>query len=61
MREFLKDVTPALPSATVNSLHELTKIAEAAMYSTLQPDENIVLRAEQLADVIIKELDSTIT
>lgn len=61
LREFLKDVTPALPSATVNSLHELTKIAEAAIYSTLQPDENIVLRAEQLADVIIKELDSTIT
>lgn len=55
LREFLKMVTPLLPTAST-PFAELTTIAEVALYSVRKLDESIAARAEQLAATIKEEL-----
>jgi hypothetical protein len=55
LREFLKKVS--LPSATATErFAELTAIAESSLYSAFDPHQEIVARAEELADTIREEL-----
>ncbi|MFQ5996059.1 MAG: hypothetical protein ACE5KP_00330, partial [Dehalococcoidales bacterium] len=57
LREFLKIVTPRLPTVS-QPFTELTMIAEIALYSAHRLDEDIATRAEQLAATIKEELHS---
>ena len=57
LREFLNAATPRLPAA-VKSFTELTLMAETALYSVQELDENTTTRAEQLAGTIKEELHS---
>ena len=57
LREFLKAVTPRLPSA-IKSFTELTTIGEIALYSAHRLNENTAARAELLAGIIKEELHS---
>lgn len=60
LREFLKTTTPWLPTA-IKPFSELTTIAEVALYSAHRLDEDIAIRAEQLATTVKEELHSEAT
>jgi hypothetical protein len=51
LREFLKEVTPKLSSAT-EAFAELTNLAERVLYSPYTPEKDEALRAEQLASQV---------
>jgi len=55
LREFLNTATPLLP-VIIKPFNELTTMAEIALYSIHEPDEDTALRAEQLVTIIKKEL-----
>jgi len=55
LREFLNTATPRL-SKTIEAFTELTIMAENALYSAHEPDENTAARAERMADTILQEI-----
>ena len=60
LREFLNTTIPRLPAAT-KSFTELTLMAETALYSVQELDENTATRAERLVGIIKEELHSEAT
>jgi len=60
LREFLDAASSHLPRAA-EPFAELTIITEHALYSMRKPGEDAATRAEQMATVILKELDSGVT